>query len=145
MSESQNPGTNSRWELPKRGWYKKFAHAFVGLFDGIDGQRSFIIHLPVALLVILLAAFFGISLERWCLLLICIAMVISAELFNSGIELLCKSISSEYDENIRRALNIASGAVLVLSIFAALIGSLILGWAAVEWFYGFGGGQVLSS
>ena len=47
--------------------------------------------------------------------------------------------------DVLEALNIASGAVLVLSIFAALIGSLILGWAAVEWFYGFGGGQVLSS
>lgn len=50
----------------------------------------------------------------------------SAELMNSSIEFLAQAITPEQNEDIRDALDVASGAVLIASIFAAVIGATIL-------------------
>lgn len=59
------------------------------------------------------------------MLVLCISIVWMAELINSAIEALSRAVSLEYDECIRDALDIASGAVLVVSLGSAVIGSMI--------------------
>lgn len=106
-------------------WIRKFDNAFRGLWRGMRGQSSFLVHIPMAIAVISLAAVLSLPLARWCLLLLCIAIVISAEYFNSALEMLAKSITTEHDTNIEHALNIASAAVLILAVFASLVGAII--------------------
>lgn len=118
----------------KRGWAEKFRCAGLGLFDGVRGQNSFWVHLPVAFLVIAASVYLRLSLERIAILLLCIAMVLGAELFNSSLEHLSRAITREYSEDIRRALDIASGAVLLVALFASAVGVLVLlapWWVAV--------------
>lgn len=108
-----------------RHWMQKFRNALRGVAFGVHGQSSFAVHLPVAVLVVLLAWWLDCQLWQWTMLLLCISSVIALELLNSALETLAKELCHEQNEQVGRALDIASGAVLVASIFAALIGSLI--------------------
>jgi diacylglycerol kinase len=107
----------------------------------MHGQTSFNVHLVAAVLVIVAAILLRVSLLEWCLLLLCITAVLVAEMFNSALEWLAKSINLEYDHQIGNALDIASAAVLMAAIGAAVAGALIfifrlglwLEWWQVPW------------
>ena len=106
-------------------WLRKFHLAGRGVFLGMQGQNSFAVHLPVALAVVILAAVLGCELWQWCTLGLCIGLVLSAELANSAIEELAKGLCHEQNPRVGRALDIASGAVLMASICAGCIGAAI--------------------
>ena len=110
----------------KSSWFSKFGHAFRGIGVGMVGQSSFLVHLPTAIAVCVLAWCLNIDAVRFCILLLCIAAVLGAELFNSSVEFIARSITNETDPNLRNALDIASGAVLLTSIFAAAVGLTVL-------------------
>ncbi len=110
---------------PRRGWLAKFANAVRGVVAGIRGQNSFAVHIPVAASVLIAAGCFRLSVERWCILLLCIGFVLTAELFNSCIETLSRAVDSQHNPAIGRALDIASGAVLVASCTAAIAGMIV--------------------
>ena len=115
------PRTN-RWSH----WSLKFRNAFRGMRVGVLGQSSFYMHFAIMAFVFVAAIFLQVSLLEWCVLLLCMGLVLSAELFNSSIEFLARAITDEQDDDIRDALDIASGAVLMAAIFAAIIGVTIL-------------------
>jgi len=120
---------------PPQTWSHKFQVAFRGIGLAVATERSFRVHLPLALAVLGLAAWIQADAVRWCLLLLCIAGVLSAELLNSAIERLAQAIDADRaeseaeeprdNERIRDALDIASGGVLVFSILAATVGLLL--------------------
>ncbi len=114
-------------------WRRKFACALRGLAMGVRGENSFFVHVPAALAVVAVAAWLGKTAIEWSLLIVCIAMVIAAELFNSAIEHLAKAITVQESPEIRNALDIASAAVLFASLGAALVGLTILAWPLVMW------------
>ena len=64
---------------------------------------------------------------EWCLLLLAMAGVWTAEGFNTSIELLADVVSPEYHPGIRKVKDAAAGAVLLMSIGAAIMGFLVLG------------------
>ena len=110
-----------------RSWVRKFRDAFTGLGQGIAGQNSFMVHFVAAICVSLIAIWVQVSIEEYGILLICIALVLALELVNSSLESMARAVTKQYDEHVRKALNIASAAVLLAAIFSALIGVLILG------------------
>ena len=83
-------------------------------------------HIPVAVSVLSLAVVLHLDWDRIALLVICIGLVFVAELCNSAIERLSRAVTIEYDSVVGDALDIASGAVLVASICAAVVGALVL-------------------
>ena len=91
-------------ELPaKRGtWAAKFAAAWQGVVLGVRTERSFRVHLPMAIAVVACAAFFQLSLERWCLVILAIAVVLAAELMNSAIEALAHHVEKKQHPTIGR-------------------------------------------
>lgn len=117
--------TTPPYQPAPRSWVAKFHDAFRGIYIGVQAQSSFAVHLIASVLVIALAAYLAVDIIRWSLLLLCIALVLAAELFNSAIEWLAKGIDHRENENLRNALDVASGAVLVTSIGAATVGGLI--------------------
>jgi diacylglycerol kinase len=110
---------------PRRPWRAKFGDAFRGCKLGVRGHSSFSVHFFCAALVLASAWMFRCDLLQWCVLLGCIGMVLTAELFNSAIEALFHGQDEDVKRRNKAALDIAAGAVLVASIFAAIIGSLI--------------------
>ena len=110
----------------QRSWLEKFRDAFHGVKEGVWGQRSFFVHFTVAALVILIAAVLQTdTLAEWGVLLLCITVVLTAEMFNSALESMARAITEEIDPHIGAALDIGSAAVLVASIGALIVGVIV--------------------
>ena len=97
-------------------------------------QANARIHLLATGLVIAAGFAFHVTRGEWTALAFAIGIVWTAEAVNTALEGLADRISREHDEAIRRAKDVAAGAVLLAAITAAVIGSLVLGphaWAVV--------------
>ena len=116
-------------------WQKKFGYAFAGLRDSFLNQASFWVHLPVAALVIALATFLQVELWRWAILVLCIATVIAAELFNTALEQFVVVLHPDRDPRIGKALDAAAAAVLVVAIASVIVGLIVLGPPLWFWFF----------
>jgi len=108
-----------------RSWTAKFASAFRGLRLAATSERSFAVHLPIAAAVVIAAIWLQVSWLEAGLLCLCISIVIAAETFNTAIELLSREITRDQRPGIAAALDMASGAVLAVSIGAAIVGGII--------------------
>ncbi|MFC6332441.1 diacylglycerol kinase family protein [Paenibacillus septentrionalis] len=106
---------------------RSFGYAFEGICQGISTQRNMKIHVAVALLVIVLGAIVSLSWLEWTIIIIVICSVISLELLNTAIEAAIDLHGSEWHPLAKLAKDTAAGAVLVMSIGAAIIG-LIIFW-----------------
>jgi diacylglycerol kinase len=118
----------------RRSWRAKFGDAFRGLKVGVRGHSSFFVHFFVATVVIAAAATLTVGYVRWCILIACITAVITVELFNSAIEILCRVMEVEMRPNGKAPLDIASGAVLSVSIGASIIGTIVFVTRLIELF-----------
>jgi len=126
---TEEPSENRTFIHQKRSWWRKFDDAFRGIFQSIRQQSSYRIHFFFALIVPIVSLLLRLHLWEWCFLILLIAVVIATEMLNSAIETLSRVVTDEYDERIRLALDISSGAVLVVSIFAAILGTIIFATA----------------
>ncbi len=104
-----------------------FKYALNGVFVFFKEGHHARIHLVMATVVISGGFYFHLSRLEWYVSLLCIAMVISAEMFNSAIENLCDLISPEINPLAGKLKDIAAGGVLVCAIVSALIGLEIFG------------------
>ncbi|MDA3798988.1 MAG: diacylglycerol kinase family protein [Kiritimatiellae bacterium] len=102
-----------------------FKYAFQGIARVLRTQPNFWIHLLAASIVFLGAMWLKISAIQWCLLVLSVSMVISAEVFNTAIEYLCDAVTKEQNEYIGAAKDVAAAAVLITSVFAAIVGIII--------------------
>src|SRR5205085_12200136 len=88
-----------------------------------------------AVLVIAAGITLLIARGEWAMLAFAIGIVWIAEAANTALEFLADRVSRAHDEPIRRAKDIAAGAVLLAAITAGVIGVLILGphaWALLR-------------
>lgn len=106
-------------------FFKGFLHAFEGIFYTFKTQNNFRFHSIIALLVIGLAFYFKVTNTEWLILLLVIALVLSAELFNTALESITDLVSPEYHRLAKITKDTAAGAVLVLAIASIAIGLLI--------------------
>lgn len=120
--------TEPEKDFTPQTWLGKFGCAFRGVRVGIGayGAASFAIHIPVMAGVLAFACWKGVAWPEWYILIVCITIVLAAEMFNSSIEALAKAVTKEYDPHIGDALDIASGAVFTAVIGAATVGILVL-------------------
>jgi len=116
----------------RRSWIQKFSDASRGVKIAVRAEISFFVHLFVTMIVVLTGTVLGLSRLEWCLIVLCIAITLSAEMFNTAIEKLARVVTQETNSEIRDVLDIASGAVLLIAFGAAVLGILILGAHALE-------------
>jgi len=115
-------------ELPpseRRLWADKFRDAFRGLKDGVRGQSSFFAHFFFAVAAVGVGWYLGVTRLEWCLLALCIAGVLAAEMFNTAIETLARSITPQSDPHLRQALDISAAAVLLAAAGAVVVGLIL--------------------
>lgn len=106
---------------------KSFGCAIKGFFGAVCSEGHLRFHLVAAVYVLVFSSFYNFTAAQWAVLIILIALVIAAELVNTAIENTCDAVTTEQNEHIRRAKDMAAGAVLVLSIAAAAI-AVIFFW-----------------
>lgn len=105
---------------------KSFGNALNGLLYVLRSERHFQFHVIAAIAVILLGYFYNVSSVEWAILLLCIGVVMLAEISNTAIEVLCDKIQPEYDDEIKIVKDIAAASVLIVSLVSAVIGVVIL-------------------
>lgn len=103
-----------------------FRYALEGIVDAMATQRHLRIHFVVAALVLLFGLLLRLPRGDLLLLLIAIALVLIAELFNTAVELAVDLASPTFDPMARRAKNIAAGAVFLSALASAVIGTVAL-------------------
>lgn len=125
---------DDRSPRPTRKWRHKFREAFSGVKRGMRGQSSFCVHFFVGAMVLAAAVTLECELWEWCVLIACIGAVITTELINSALETLFHGLDEPTKNRIEGCLDIAAGAVLIVSATAVIIGVLILGNRFLELF-----------
>ena len=117
-----------------RGRLFSFKYAFSGLRYVVISQRNAWIHAAITLAVIILAAMLQLSLIEWSIMLLAIALVWAAEIFNTAIEALVDLASPEIHPLAKIAKDTSAAAVLFCAIISVLIGLVILLPPVVVWF-----------
>jgi diacylglycerol kinase (ATP) len=110
-----------------------FRHAGRGLGWAISSQANLRVHLLAALVVVTAAILLRFSLIEFVAMLLCFAIVIAAELFNTTLEVLIDYAWPERHPMIGRAKDVAAAAVLAAAIFTAAVGILLFGRHLFHW------------
>ena len=127
MHSNSQPEPEHDSDFSSGTWMGKFIDAASGIAAAFRSESSFYIHLPVGIVVIVAAILLRISTAETCVLFLCVAFVLTAELFNTAIEALAKAVTDEFNSHIQRALDVSAGAVLVASFMSAVVGLAIFG------------------
>jgi diacylglycerol kinase len=104
---------------------KSFGYAFQGIATLLRTQVNARIHAVATALVVLAAWYWQVSALDWCVLLLAIAMVFSAEAVNTALEILCDKVEPEQHAAIKQVKDVAAAAVLLAAIAAAIIGLIV--------------------
>ena len=107
-------------------FFISFNYAFNGVKLCLN-QRNFKIHVVCAIVAILGGFLFHINLTEWCIILVCIGVVLSFEMLNTAIEKLVDLVEPNYNTKAGAIKDIAAGAVFLFSIISAIIGVMIFG------------------
>lgn len=102
-----------------------FKYAIEGIWKSFKTERNMKIHIFVMILVIIAGVILKINKYEWIACILCFAIVISGELFNTAIETVVDMVMPYKNDKAKIAKDIAAGAVLTLAIGAAIVGVII--------------------
>ena len=105
--------------------YKSLKYALNGI-KYCYREPNMLIHGMAASMVILSGIVLRISPIEWCILILTIGMVKTAEAINTSLEKLVDAILPEHNEKAGMVKDIAAGAVLFSAFMAIAIASIIL-------------------
>lgn len=111
---------------PKRDLIGPVKVAISGMVYTFRTQRHMRFHLYVVLAVTLMGLLFNLSLREMLVLLFVISLVLVAEMFNSAIEATVDLVQPNYHPMAKFAKDISAGAVLITTIVALVVGTLML-------------------
>ena len=104
---------------------RSFRYAFNGILELFKNENNAKFHLLATVIVLLLGFYLKLSAIEWTIILTQIGIVLAMEAANSSIEKLCDFVSSEHQKIIGKVKDLAAAAVLIVSIFAAIVGIII--------------------
>jgi len=102
-----------------------FANAFAGIVIAARTQTNIRIHLFATTIVFLASVYFHISLTEGLILILTIAQVYVAEMFNTALEFLSDAVTKEQNQLIKYTKDVAAGGVFFSAALALVIGILI--------------------
>jgi diacylglycerol kinase (ATP) len=124
--EAERIGSPSRaHRVDLRRTLYSFRHAGRGLAWAFSSQANLRVHFAAAAAVLVGAVLLRFSAIELVALLLCFAIVIAAELFNTTLEVLIDYAWPEHHPMIGRAKDVAAAAVLVAAAGAAVAGVLL--------------------
>lgn len=104
---------------------RSFGYAWQGILSCVGKEQNLSFHLIATVIVIIAGFVLGITRSEWTVIILCIGIVIAAELFNTAIEKLVDLVSPERHPIAGQVKDITAGAVLVCAVAAAIIGLII--------------------
>ncbi len=106
---------------------RSFRYAFAGWGYVVRTQRNAWIHAVISVAVIILALWLQIIARDLAVLILTIAVVWVAEIFNTSLEAVVDLASPEIHPLAQIGKDVSAAAVLIASLSAILIGLLIMG------------------
>jgi diacylglycerol kinase (ATP) len=110
---------------------QSFGYAIRGIREVFGTEVNMKIHIVITFLVIICGIVLSISLIEWMFCLLCIGLVMGAEMINTAIENVVDLASPDQHPLAGKAKDIAAGAVLICAFISVIIGLLIFipkGW-----------------
>lgn len=115
--------------MEKKWKNKNFAEALKNSIAGMQyvfkTERNLKIQGVFAVLVIGMALVLKFTLMEWAILVLVIGSVLFAEMLNTAIEVMLDLYIQEYNQGVKIAKDIASGAVLVTAIVSVMVGAIL--------------------
>ncbi|MCM1291556.1 MAG: diacylglycerol kinase family protein [Prevotella sp.] len=102
-----------------------FKYAFRGIATLFRDQPNARIHLAATVFALTTGFYLNISPNEWCIIILLIATVLSAEALNSAIEMIADKVSPQYNPLIKKAKDLGAAAVLFLACTALIIAAII--------------------
>jgi len=102
-----------------------FRYAFSGFKVLLKSEHNAWIHLSLSVIAIALGFYFDISNMEWIAIVICIGIVISAEIFNTAIEHIANFIQPKQDIKIKHIKDLGAAGVFTAAFAALIIGLII--------------------
>lgn len=109
----------------KRKFSKSVGHALDGISYVTIHERNFKIEIVLGIIAIILGFLLKVSTIEWLILIITISLVLCFEIINTAVERGVDLVTKEYQELAKVTKDVAASAVLVMSMFAVLIGIII--------------------
>ncbi len=131
--QTTNYSEAKRFSIIKR--FKSLTHASRGLYVFLKTQHNAWVHVATAVVVIFLGFYFSVSTAEWSILIFSMGFVLSAEAFNSAIEIDIDLTSPDYHPYARDTKDVAAGAVLIAFITAVFIYAIVFGTRLIELLY----------
>jgi undecaprenol kinase len=107
-------------------FFKSLSHALNGFKIATSEEIHMKYHLFISFIVCCISFFFHFEKYEWCVTLICIGMVLCAEMLNTAIENLTDLVTTEHHILAKKAKDVAAGAVLVVSIMSVVVYCIIV-------------------
>jgi diacylglycerol kinase len=107
-------------------FFMKFKYSYEGLVDGVKHDFSIQLQFMLGFIAILIAILLGFTDLEWCILILCIALVISMEYINSSIESIIDRFDPSWHMLTKQAKDLGSAAVLFSAILAGIVGLILV-------------------
>ncbi len=103
---------------------RSLGYAFEGIAFMLRTQHNAWIHMVATILVLGAASSLKVSAADWRWIVLAIFLVWAAEALNTAVEYVCDKVAPDYDIVVKRAKDVAAGAVLLSAFSSACIGAL---------------------
>lgn len=104
---------------------RSFKFALKGIVHLVRFENNAQFHFLATVLVIIAGYWLKIDRNEWIFIIFAMALVWSAEAFNSAIEKLCDKVEQKKDPIIGKVKDMAAAGVLFLAIAAAIVGCMV--------------------
>jgi len=114
----------------RSNWLKRRLRSFIFAGRGVWFLRSepnARIHLLATAFALIAGTALGLSRLEWALIVVAIALVLTAEALNTAVEQLANAVMPQQHPLVGSAKDLGAGAVLIAAVGAAVIGVLVLG------------------
>lgn len=112
-------------DYKRHTFFGGFKYAGKGIITAIEEENNLLVQFSASMLVVVFGVALRISSVEWCICFIMCFLVMALELVNTSFENLCDRVTLENDERIKKIKDISAGAVLMMSICAVVIASII--------------------
>ena len=102
-----------------------FGRAMAGIGKAVRYEHNLRVFICVSIYVVLFGILSGLEFWAWMACLMCIGMVMCAELLNTAVERLCDLVCPEHNGLIRLIKDTSAGGVLMAVTFSAVVGSVV--------------------
>lgn len=111
----------------KRSFLTSFIDCIHGLEFVIANEENFRREIIIGIITLILSYILKVSQTEFIIVLIMIALVLTSEVINTAIEKTVDLYTNKYNETAKIAKDVSAFAVLLMSIFALIIGIIIFG------------------